>query len=110
MLKKILGILSNVVAACVYAPISLFFGFLGLLFLTYADYSNFWTVYTILLVGAGFCWMLLPIISIGSIVLSIILKAKNMYAARYVVLIYPFVCLLVGALLAVVSIILGVPT
>ena len=103
--KKIIGIISNIVFLVLYIPLSVFFSFLGLMFLAYAEYT--WAISHILLIGAGAFLLCTPIFCVIGLVLSIVFRKKEKYADSYVIQLVPFFTVLYAIFLMILSMLFG---
>ena len=106
-MKKALGIMSNVFSVLFVVPFSLYFSFLGLMFITCIDFTWSFSCMINILSSVSFLYAL-PSCIIG-IVLSIVFRIKEKYKESYIIQLYPFACVLIGVFLLVLSMIWGNP-
>ena len=94
--KKIIGIISNIVACVLYVPLCVYFTFLGLMFLIYTDYSAIWSVSGICNLLAGGIWLCTPLACVAAIIWSVVCRKKGKYLKSYVVQLLPLESVLLG--------------
>ena len=103
--KKVWGIISNIVSALLIYPVYLYLFFLGLMFISFTGFD--WSVSRIFTIISGASFMCaLPACIVG-IILSVIFRAKDKYKASYLIQLLPFVMVLQGAFTFVISILWG---
>lgn len=105
--KKIAGIISNVFSVVFMGPFSIYFGFLGLLFLSILDFS--WSIINIINLCSSMLFLCTPFLCIAGIILSIIYRKKDKYKISYLVQLLPFLSVISGIFLMVVAMIWGNP-
>ena len=103
--KKIIGIISNIVACVLYIPLCVYFTFLGLMFLIYTDYSAIWSVSGICNLLAGGIWLCTPLACVAAIVWSVVCRKKGKYLKSYVVQLLPLESVLLGIFFMALSMI-----
>ena len=100
-MKKTLGIISNTLSVLLVGPFSIYFSVLGLMFITSIDFTwSFSCIINAFLSVSFLCT--LPACIIG-IALSIIFRIKGKYKESYLIQLLPFVSVIVGVFLFVVS-------
>ena len=106
-MKKTLGIISNILSVLLVGPFSIYFSVLGLMFITSIDFT--WSFSCIINAFSSVSFLCtLPACIIG-IVLSIIFRIKGKYKESYLIQLLPFVSVIVGVFLFVVSMIWSNP-
>ena len=104
-LKKIIGMMSNIASLVLVGPVSIWFAFLGLLFLTYGLATL--SVASVIFVIAGILFLCTPVFCIVGIILSIIFRRKNQYKKSYLIQLLPVASVIAGIVLTFVSMICG---
>ncbi len=102
-MKKVLGIISNILSVLLVGPFSIYFSFLGLMFITNIDFT--WSFSCIInTVSSAFFLCTLPACVIG-IILSIVFMIKGKYKESHLIQLLPFVLVIIGVFLFVISMI-----
>lgn len=103
--KKVLGIISNIVAVILYIPLCIYFIVLGLFILFAIGSTN--SIFDLLALLGCYIWIGTPIACIVGIIFSIIFRKRDMYAASYVIQLLPIKTILIAGALIIISIITG---
>lgn len=106
-LKKILGIISNIVSLVFVTPFSFYFGVLGLLLLSSTDFT--WSFLCIIQTISSALFICAPLSCILGIILSVIFRKKGNYKNSYLIQLLPFMLVLLGIFVMVTTMIFGNP-
>ncbi len=104
-MKKLFGIISNIASIVLVGPFSVYFSFLGLMFLVYSDPAE--SITKIFLVLGGGLFLCTPIFLIVGLILSVIFRKKGKYIESYLIQLLPFASVISGVFLMVVAIFFG---
>ena len=103
--KKVLGIISNLVAVILSVPLCLYFSFLGLMFLTFT--GPIISIPRFFSLAAGGIWLCTPIFCIVGLILSVVFRKKDKYKYSYIVQLLPFFTVLTACFFVIISTIFG---
>lgn len=102
-MKKIFGIISNVISLVFVFPFSAYFFLLGLLLLSLDSFTI--SLANLLTLTAMALFIISPLLCILGIVMSVIFRAKGKYLYSYLIQLMPFVSIVLGVFLGVVTMI-----
>lgn len=106
-MKKVLGVISNILSVFLIGPFSFYFFILGLLFITGVDFT--WSFSCIINIVSNLMFLCaLPACVIG-IILSVVFRKKGKYKESYFIQLLPFASVITGVFLLVVSMIWSNP-
>ena len=104
-MKKLFGMISNIASIILVGPFSVFFSFLGLMFLVYSDPTG--SISEILVVLCGGLFLCTPLFLIVGLILSIIFRKKGKYLESYLIQLLPFASVISGVFLMVMAMFFG---
>ena len=105
--KRILLILSTIASIVFVFPFSIYFGALGVMFLTFAESVS--SIIDVIYIISGVFYLSTPILCIVGIILSFIFIAKEKYKKGFMIQLLPFASVISGVFMMVVSMIFGNP-
>ena len=106
-MKKVLGVISNILSVLLVFPFSMYFSALGLMFITSIDFT--WSFSCIINIVSSVSFLSTLPVCITGIILSIIFRKKGKYKENYLIQLLPFASVIIGVFLFVVSMIWSNP-